>query len=171
MAHEVQIWRYDASSVLDKLIGVDEAHGELLDEVGDSYCWASTDSCLAVDKHRATSRSRQVDEVKSLLEILLQVLVAVVCGMQLLVGDRLGHVVGRGDCRHIEHMVDSETGESSSVAGILHVAKEEEGGDLAGRVVLNVLGDTQVSWGRWCWEPGHAQAWAMVGSHQVIFAQ
>merc|ERR1712001_333402 len=95
-----------------------------------------TDSCLAVDKHRATSRSRQVDEVKSLLEILLQVLVAAVRGMQLLVGDRFGHVVGRGDCRHIEHMVDSETGESSSVAGILHVAKEEEGGDLAGRAVL-----------------------------------
>ena len=145
MAHEVQVGRYDASSVLDKLIRVDEAHGELFDEVGDGNGGTSTDSSLTVDQHGASSRSSEVNEVKSLLKILLKVLVAVVRGVQLLVGDRLGHVVRGGHRGHVEHMVDPEASESCRITGILHVAKEEEGGDLAGGVVLNVLGDTQVS--------------------------
>jgi hypothetical protein len=93
-----------------------------------------------VDEHSAAPPPGRLDKLERLVEILAEILVAVVRGVQLLVQDAgVRRVAGRRR-RHVEHVVDAEAAEGGRVPGVLHVAEEEEGRHLGGGMVLDVLG-------------------------------
>jgi len=144
LTHEVEVGGDDAPSVLDKLVRVDKTHGVMFDEVGHGDGGAPAHPSLAVDQYCAPPVSSQVDEVEGLFEILLEVLITIVGCVQLFVGDRLGHVVDWIYGGDVEDMVYAQSGHGLRVAGVLHVAEVEEGCNLTGGVVLDVLGDTEV---------------------------
>ena len=170
LAHEVEVGRDDGAPQLDELVRLARAHGEVLDEVGDGDGGGARDPRLAVDQDRALAVPRHVDEGECLLEILFDVLRSVVRRVQLLVGDGGRGGVARRHGGHVQHVVDAEALERGGVRGVRHVAEEEEGGDLGGGVVLDVLGVREVGGRGRGREAGDVEAEADGGPHQVVLA-
>ena len=97
-----------------------------------------------MDQHRAFAISSNVNKCKSLVKILFDVLRSVVGSQKLFVSDLVRLVIGGLGCGHIEDVVNAQSGQGVRVRGVSHVAKEEEGGHLGRRVVLDILGSWNV---------------------------
>ena len=119
---------------------------------------------------RASRLLGGVNESKSLVEMLFDILRAVVCGVELLVGDVVGHGVGRLHGRHVQHVVNAEGREALGVGGVVHVAQEEKVRHLGGRVVLNIFGDGNIGGGGGRGQAGGGGSLAR-GPHEMVLAE